>query len=68
MKITSGCEFGEKLINIFGLPKYTKGFELRCYVDEAVTIRCEYYPELNEGVETVFEDFELVKKECKPVD
>lgn len=56
-------EFIGKLIKALGLPSHTKGFEIRCYFDEAVTVRCEYWPEKlsKENVETITERFKLVK-------
>ncbi|MGT2453769.1 hypothetical protein ACU4GI_10910 [Cupriavidus basilensis] len=35
------------LMKALGLPKGTKAFELRCAVDEVVTVKCEYYPDGN---------------------
>ena len=40
-------DFGKKMIRFLGLPERTIGFELRCYVNEAVTVKCEWYPEPN---------------------
>lgn len=37
--------FARALMNALGLPKRTRSFELRCAVDEAVTVKCEYYPD-----------------------
>jgi hypothetical protein len=64
-KMVTGDELGRRLVDVLGLPKTTKGFELRCYVDETVSIKCEYFPEMNgtEAAETIFVDYELVKKD-----
>ena len=63
MKLRAGDEICEKLIKTLGLPKHTKGIELRFYVDEVITVKCEYYPELNEGAETIFAEYRLEKIE-----
>ena len=65
MKLVSGFDFGGKLIKILGLPKHTKSFELRCAVDEIVTVKCIYYPELSDDGTCLIEElaeYELVKK------
>jgi hypothetical protein len=43
-------------------PDKTHGFELRCYSDEIVTVKLEYYPVPSEG-ETITERFRLQKIE-----
>ena len=60
MAISAQDEFVTKLTEVIGLPKYCKWFELRCAVDEAVTIIAEYYPD-PEGIETITERFRLEK-------
>ncbi len=40
----TGQQISKELCDALGLPKYTRGFTLRCYTGEAVTVECEYYP------------------------
>jgi hypothetical protein len=40
-----GHHISKELRDALGLPKHTRGFTLRCYVDRPVTVECEYYPE-----------------------
>ncbi|KAI3591643.1 hypothetical protein D9X30_3468 [Cupriavidus sp. U2] len=40
-----GNPFVLALIDALGLPKHTISFEMRCAVDEVVTIRCAYHPQ-----------------------
>lgn len=55
--------FVGKLMKVLGIDAdKTKGFELRCYYDEIVTVKVEYYPEAPEG-ETITERFRLLKIE-----
>lgn len=39
--------FVAQLTKALGLPKHVRWFELRAAVDEAVTVRCEYFPDAN---------------------
>jgi hypothetical protein len=39
-----GHQISKELCDALGLPKLTRGFTLRCYVGEPVTVECEYYP------------------------
>lgn len=39
--------FVARLVKALGLPERTKSFELRCGVNEVVSVKCEYYPEAN---------------------
>jgi hypothetical protein len=41
----TGQQISKELCAALGLPKYTRGFTLRCYTDEIVTVECEYYPD-----------------------
>lgn len=61
----TGKDFGEKFIQSLGLPKHTKGFILRCYVGEVVSVTAEYYPEIDGVMQAVtsFRDYEVSKKE-----
>ncbi len=66
MAIT-GQQIGSILTKALDLPKYTVSFELRCKVDEIVTVACEYYPEgsaLCIALETVFAEYDLVRREA----
>jgi hypothetical protein len=38
-------QISKELCDALGLPKYTRGFTLRCYTGELVTVECEYYPD-----------------------
>lgn len=38
--IVDSMNFGNKVIDALGLPKNIKWFELRCHIDEVVTIKC----------------------------
>ncbi|MEN7529250.1 hypothetical protein [Cupriavidus sp. DL-D2] len=48
--LANGNPFVLALMDALGLPKSTKSFELRCALDEVVTVRCTYLPQA-EGVE-----------------
>ena len=65
MRLASGNgKLGETLVKMLGLPKHTRGFELRCYVNEVITVKCEYYPE-EKGVaqlELILKEYELHEK------
>ncbi|KAB8062103.1 hypothetical protein GCN74_03505 [Janthinobacterium sp. FT14W] len=53
---------GPQLIALLGLPKHCISFELRCAVDEIVTVKCEFYPEEVEGIDLALADYELVPR------
>jgi len=55
-------DFARKMVQLFGLPERTVGFELRCFVGEIVTITCEYYPDTS-SKETITERFRLERIE-----
>jgi hypothetical protein len=40
----AGHQISKELCDALGLPKQTRGFTLRCYTGEPVTVECEYYP------------------------
>lgn len=40
-----GHEIGKELCDALGLPKRTRGFTLRCYTGQPVTVECEYFPD-----------------------
>lgn len=56
---------GPQLIALLGLPKHCTSFELRCAVDEIVTVKCEYHPEESDGIDKVLAEYELVPR-AKP--
>lgn len=61
----AGYQLSGHLIRILGLPKDTIGFELRAYPDEAVRIKCEYYPELADGGRALLAElieYQLIEK------
>jgi hypothetical protein len=59
-KVLIGNQIGKKLIEGLGLPKNTVSFELRCAVDEIVTVKCEYFPEGSDAIETLINDYRLI--------
>jgi len=55
--------FIQKLMKTLGIDgDKTRGFELRCYCDEIVTVKVEYMPDPLSG-ETITEQFRLEKIE-----
>jgi len=44
MKPIMGHQISKQLTEALGLPPMTRGFTLRCYTGQAVTVECEYYP------------------------
>jgi hypothetical protein len=62
--IKSGNELGSELVEFIGLPKNCIWFELRCHIDETVTIKCEYYPKIEkEPTKKIFAKYKLIKDE-----
>jgi hypothetical protein len=41
----AGHQISKELCDALGLPRQTRGFTLRCYVGELVTVECEYCPD-----------------------
>ena len=39
-----GQQISKELGDALGLPPMTRGFTLRCFTGEVVTVECEYYP------------------------
>jgi hypothetical protein len=39
-----GNQISKGLLDALGLPEMTRGFTLRCFSGEIVTVECEYYP------------------------
>jgi hypothetical protein len=54
---------GPQLISLLGLPKHVISFELRCAVNEIVSVKCEYHPEDAAGFDTVLAEYELVPRQ-----
>jgi len=59
--MSMGPEEAGKLVKALGLPDNVIWFEMRGGVNECVTIKCEYYPDINTS-QSVFGEFELVSK------
>ena len=55
-----GHQISKELCDALGLPKQTRGFTLRCYTGEPVTIECEYYPD--GGFQTALAQYHLVPR------
>ena len=68
-KIMKGMEFLNKLAKIPGieLPEHTIGITLNAYFDSIVTIKVEYYPNLNldenGDLISIFKEYELKLKD-----
>ena len=65
MIIEDVFKIGPALLKSIGLPdKKCRGFELRCYVDEIVTVKAEYYAESIDTaeIEKLTKTFEWIKK------
>lgn len=61
----TGQQIGSALCDALGLPKHTRGFTLRCYTGEAVTVECEYYPDIDKGSITLaMAEYELMRKDA----
>jgi hypothetical protein len=58
-------QLGPQLEALLGLPKNVRSFELRCAVNEIVTVKCEYYPEIT-SIEAVLAEYELVPRTSPP--
>jgi hypothetical protein len=54
---------GPQLIALLGMPKHVRSFELRCAVDEIVTVNCEYHPKDALGFDTILAEYELVPRQ-----
>lgn len=53
-----GHQISKDLCDALGLPRLTRGFTLRCYSGEPVTVECEYYPA--GGFQTALAQYQLV--------
>lgn len=61
-------KIGPKLINALGLPPQTKWFELRCAVNEIVTVKCCYYPEVSDDGDelvAIMSEYRVCEKESE---
>ena len=70
MALVSGRdEVIDELAKALKLPKYTTGFELRAYKDEIVTVKCEYFLDLEPDemgtLTRLLSEFALTKVEDK---
>jgi len=55
-----GKILGGMLAKALNLPKNTKSFELRCAMNEIVTVKCEYFPDMD-GIQKVIP---VIKEYC----
>ena len=63
-QIVAGHQIGKAWCKALGLPKFTRSFELRCAVDEAVTVKCEYYPEVDgRQLQAALAEFEVHRRD-----
>lgn len=60
--IVMGHQIGKALCDALQLPEQTKSFVLRAQVGEAVTIECEYYPDVGADFTAALTEFNLVRK------
>lgn len=44
--ITDHPSLGSKLVKLLGLPKNTENFSLHFPLEDVITVKCEYYPEI----------------------
>ena len=66
MAVAIGKNFGNEILKKMGIDvQDVVGFELRCYVNEIVTIKLERYIKKTEmeGAETILENYRLLKVE-----
>lgn len=61
-----GKELGNKLIDALGLPKTTVWLELRVSINEVVSMKCCYYPDISsDRLIEVLSEYELHAKKDK---
>ena len=60
----AGQQISKELQDALGLPKYTRGFTLRAYVNELVMVECEYYPD--GGFQPALARYHLVPRDDSP--
>lgn len=64
MAIMSGNNISQALIEALGLPKHTIWFEVRAHMNSVVTVRCSYYPDINQTeLVSAFSEYELCRKQ-----
>ena len=63
-------EIGKVIIDALGLPGHIRWLELRCAVDEVVTVKCEIIPPNGdtEKIKNCLRTFEVVERKLKPKD
>jgi hypothetical protein len=66
-KLMHAGALGPQLVSLLGMPKTTRSFELRCAVNELVTVKCEYYLEESHGAELLLAEYELVPRKSAPM-
>jgi len=62
-----GKILGGMLTKALNLPPNTKSFELRCAMNEIVTVKCEYFPDQDSvvGMIPVIKEYHLVDKDSE---
>ena len=63
-----GKILGGMLYKVLNLPPNTKSFELKCNLNDIVTVKCEYFPTLD-GVTSLIpaiKEFYLIDKPVEP--
>ena len=68
MTIANPHNLGKELVELFGLPKMTRSIQINIYVDDLVTVKCEYYleEEIGRRLLTLFKKYRLEKIENTP--
>ncbi|HYD58956.1 MAG TPA: hypothetical protein VEC35_01280 [Noviherbaspirillum sp.] len=64
MAVQLGHQLGAQLVKALGLPNQCVWFELRCAAGEPISIRCEYYPDKQDGqeFESILTKYEVVER------
>jgi hypothetical protein len=59
-----GKVLGSMLVKALNLPPSTKSFDLHCALNDIVTVKCEYYPDLTDVTKlvSVIKEYNLVEK------
>ena len=55
-------EFGGRMLKLFCLPEGTIWFELRCAVNEAVTVKGQFYLEHGDELLDFLNQYDIIKK------
>jgi hypothetical protein len=61
----AGHQISKELCDALGLPKLTRGFTLRCYTGELVSVECEYYPD--SSFQLALAQYHLVPRDGAPL-